>query len=400
MKYQAIHSFGTTEMEVEVRKSLGFDVVHICSRRRTAIERACIITSLLVALITTSTYACWAEQPVWATGHIADSSGRAISGAIIAVYDDNNRVLDYARTDESGDYALSLPHHALHLQEHHGKGFIADVYGGVTRFAGGTAEFVANPIRAGVRAVTSSEVSAFADPLTKGGLAAGSFILDRALFAVAPRPKHPADIELRKMPGAFLIKVIAPDRNDLVGVTRVYWLEKETFKAHGRQTETLAAWLDPIQLTPTSSDRPSSIQSTYLNFTGARMEPSLAEVGQVVRLSATLQAPPDPVIRTIVIARDTRTGKTWELQSVGKGRYEAEIEVDKHFARDDHPFVILAYPASEQKPGRRRDVEQHLDAAGMWDTKRPYVYDPLIVVSRNRAELTLTVLGTSRHKRD
>lgn len=351
-------------------------------------------------LMSTLLLPCRAEEPVWATGHIADPYGHALAGAIVAVYDDNNKVIDYARTDEHGDYALSVPHHALHLQEHHGKGFIADVYGGVTRFAGGTVEFVANPVRAGVRAVTSSQVSAFADPLTKGGIAAGGFILDRALFAVSPRSKKQGELETRKMPGALLIKVIAPDRNDLLGVTKVYWIQREEFKSHGKQIETIAAWLDPIQLTPISSEKPSAIQSTYLNFTATRIQPSLAEVGQTVHISTILQTPPDPVVHAIVVARDILSGKSWELRPTGNGHYEADILVDKHFARNDHPIAILAYPASEQKPGRRHEVERALEGAGMWDIKHPYIYDPLLVVSRNRAETTLTVLGPDRHTRD
>lgn len=360
-----------------------------------------LIRSLCFApIIASFTLSARAEQPVWATGHIVDSAGRPLSGAIIAVYDDNNRVLDYARTDENGDYALSIPRNSLHLQERKGKGFIADVAGGVTRFVGGTAEFVANPLRAGVRAVTSSQVSAFADPLTKGGIAAGGFIVDRTLFAIAPKPKQPTEIEQRKMPGAFLIKVIAPDKNDLVGVTRVYWLQKEIYKAQGRQTETLAAWLDPIQLTPVTSDKPSEIQSTYLNFTSARIQPALAEAGQSVKISVTLKTPAEPTIRTIVVAKDTRTGKIYELSNIGDGRFETSFLVDKRFPKDDHPFVILAYPASLQNPGRRPGVERSIDTAGLWDLKRPYIYDPLLVVSRNRAEVTLTILGPNKHLRD
>ena len=337
-----------------------------------------------------------AEQPVWATGHIVDASNRPMAGAIVAVYDDNNKVVDYARADEHGDYALAVPRSALHIQEHHAKGFFAEVFGGVTRFVGSSVEFVANPLRAGVRAVTSSQAAAFTDPLTKGGLAVGGAVVDKALFAVTPRPKRPVDQELRKMPGALLIKVIAPDRNDLVAVTRVYWIQKETFKARGRQTQTLAAWLDPVQLTSVDSEKPSSIQSTYLNFTFARMEPSLAEPGQTVRISATLPAPPEPAIHAIVVAHDRQTGKKWELLPVGNGRYEAEIVVDKHWGRDDHSISIIAYPGSELKPGRRPEVEKAIEGAGLWDSKKPYIYDPLVVVSRNRADLTLTVLGPNK----
>lgn len=341
-----------------------------------------------------------AEHPVWATGRILDIYDRPMSGALVTVYDDNNRVIDYARTDEHGDYALAVPKNALHLQERHSPGFFAEVFGGVTRFVGGGVDFVANPLRAGVHAVTAAEAALNPDIVTKGGIAVAGAIVDKTLFAVSPRHKKPIDPELRKMPGALMIKVIAPDRNDLVGITHVYWLQRENYKAHGKQSNNLAAWLDPVQLTSVSSEKPSSIQSTYLNFTSARIEPSLAEPGQTVRVSARLLIPSDPVIHTIVMARDLESGKMWELHPTGNGRYEAEFTVDKRFARNDHHVTIVSYPASELRPGRRPEVEKALESVGVWDSRRPYVYNPLLVVSRNRAELILTVLGSDKHKRD
>ncbi len=323
-----------------------------------------------------------------------------MSNALVAVYDDNNKVVDYARTDDNGDYALAVPKNALHLQERHSPGFFAEVFGGVTRFVGNTVGFVANPIRSGLKAVTSSEAATFGNPLTKGGIAVGGAVVDQALFAVSPKPRRPADLEARKMPGALFIKVIAPSRNDLVGVTRVYWVQKETFKAKGRQTQTLAAWLDPVQLTTADSDKPSAFQTTYLNFTSARMEPSLAQPGDTVRIMATLLSPPEPSAHVIVVARNNRTGQKWELLPRGNGRYEAEFAIDKKAPRDDHKITILAYAASELKPGRRPDVEKGIEDAGLWNPQKPYIYNPLLAVSRNRAELSLTILGPNKRNRD
>src|SRR5438067_1042228 len=76
------------------------------------------------------------EDLVWATGRVLDERGRPLAGALVAVYDDSNKVVDYARTDRSGDYALAVPKKVLHLEHRHGKGFIAEVFGTVTRFVG------------------------------------------------------------------------------------------------------------------------------------------------------------------------------------------------------------------------------------------------------------------------
>src|SRR5437667_10241652 len=112
------------------------------------VRAACALTMLVLGILSAQ-----AENLVWATGKVLDPSGTPMAGAIVAVYDDNNKVVDYARTDAKGEYALALPPRALHLERKHGKGFIAEVFSGVTRFVGGAAAFVANPVRAGVRAV-------------------------------------------------------------------------------------------------------------------------------------------------------------------------------------------------------------------------------------------------------
>lgn len=350
---------------------------------------------LLLLCLTT---VCRAEDLVWATGHVTDADGRALVGAVVVVYDDHNKVVDYARTDRNGDYALAVPKKTLHLEARHGKGFISEVFGTVTRFVGDTVGFVANPLRAGVHAVTASQVSNFADPLTKAGISAGGAVADQMLFAVSPKPKRPQELEERKLPGALLIKVVAPDRSDLVGVTRVYWMQRERFRAGGKQEDTVAAWLDPVQLASVNSDKPSHVNAQYLQFTSARLQPSIAEPGQVVRVVATLPLPPEPAANIIVVARNNRTGQKWQLEPEGDGRWAGEFEVDRRFPRDDQPISILAYAALEQRPGRRPDAEHALEGAGLWDVKKPYLYDPLLVVSRNRADLMLTVLPPSKNK--
>ncbi|HLV80488.1 MAG TPA: hypothetical protein VKT32_09415, partial [Chthonomonadaceae bacterium] len=158
------------------------------------------------------------------------------------------------------------------------------------------------------------------------------------------------------------------------------------------------AWLDPVELTPADSDDPSRIRSTYLRFTSARLEPSVAEPGQTVDIVATLSEPPDPQVFVVVAARDNRTGKIYELSPLGDGRYVAEIQVDRHFSRDDHVLSLLAYPQSEARAGRNAQTERTLEKDGFWDARKPYVYDPLLVASRNRPDLILTVVSPSRRR--
>lgn len=374
-----------------------FRIQPLSSLKRVA-PGAALLALLLAGVAGAPTSARAAEDLVWATGRVLDTQGRPLANATIAIYDDKNKVVDYAKTDENGDYAVAVPRRVLHLDKKR-TNFLTQVFSGVTRFVGGAAEFVASPVRAGARAITAGQAANVTDPLTRGGIVAGGVVVDQVLSIVTPnsRPK-PTVQEERKMPGALVIKAVAPDRKDLIGVAKVYWMQQETFKAGGKQSRTVAAWLDPVRLASVSSEAPSIVSSEYLHFTGARLQPSIAEVGQKVRIIATLPAPPEPAIYPVVVARNERTGQMWELEYVEAGVYEGEITVDKKFPKDDQIISILAYASKDTKPGRRKEVEDSLKRAGLWDIKKPYRYDPLLVVSRNRADLTLTVVAGEKKR--
>ncbi len=334
------------------------------------------------------------EELIWATGRVFSADKRPLSGATVAIYDDSNKVVDFAKTDNNGFYAIAVPKRVMHL-DRRSKSFITDVVGGIGHFIGGAAGFVANPVRAGVRVATSAEAAAFADPITKGGIAIGGAVADQVLFAVAPHEKK-TPFEDRKQPGAMLIKVVRPGSTDLVGVGRIYWIQQETYKAGGKQDRTLAAWLDPIELSKLDSEKNSTIDTSYLRFTAARLEPSIVQPGQKVRIHAKMIIPPTPEVLFVVVARNSRTGEKWELRPAGNGIFEGEIEVSKNFPHNDQIISIIAYAGHRQHPGRREDAEHAIESAHLWDPKKPFLYDPLLVVSRNRADLTLTVLAARR----
>src|SRR5262245_40261372 len=77
-----------------------------------------------------------AEDLVWATGQVVDPQGKPLSNALIAVYDDGNKVVDFAKTDGNGEYALAVPRRVLHLDKKHSS-FLTEVFTGLTRFVGG-----------------------------------------------------------------------------------------------------------------------------------------------------------------------------------------------------------------------------------------------------------------------
>lgn len=355
------------------------------------------ITRICVALLGVTSFvwfngpAARADSPVWALGRVLDSAGRPVPNALVAVYDDHNRVEDYAHTDKNGNYALSIKPEMLHLPRSGGGGFLAQVFGTVGHLVGGVADFVSNPLRAGLHAAAGTVAATMVDPLSRGGIAAASVVLDQTLFAVTdPHPPKPE--QARKEPGALLVKAVANNRNGLVAVARVYWMQDNVFELDGQTHKTRLAWVDPLELTSYNSSANSRVEGHYLTFSSARLEPALAERGQPITISAVLDTPPAPDTSIIVAARDARTGKIWQLHKQ-HGVYEATFTIDKSFPNNDQVISVIAYPASQQSPGRRKDTEAAILRSGLWNPAKLFVYNPLLVASRNRADLTLTVLS-------
>ncbi len=353
--------------------------------------------SICASVLAISSIACFhcdaakADSPVWALGRVVDGDGHPVANALVAVYDDQNRVEDYARTNAQGDYALSIKPYMLHLPRAHGGGFLAQVFGTVGHLVGGVADFVSNPLRAGLHAAAGTVAASMVDPLSRGGIAAASVVLDQTLFAITdPHPPKPE--QARKEPGALFIKAVSDDRNPLVAVARVYWMQDNVFELDGQTHKTRLAWVDPLQLTSYSSKNLSRVQGRFLTFTSARLEPALAERGQPVTLEVVLDTPPSPNTPVVVVARDFRNGEVWQLHK-HNGIYETTFTVDKTFPDNDQVISVIAYPASQQTPGRRKDAENAILHAGLWNPLKQYVYNPLLVASRNRADLTLTVLS-------
>lgn len=355
-------------------------------------SRLCLVRLTALALVSFVVFAgpARAEDLVYATGRVFASDGRTpLSNAVVAVYDSKNRVIDYARTDERGEYALAVPRSALHLNGKGGKGFFRQVIG----LAGGVGRVATLPLKAGIRAAAA--VSTVADPLTKVGIGAASGVAQGLVDQMAPRDRKKPVVE-RDQPGVLVMKVTRPGSNDVVSLARVYWVEEQVYRAGGKEQRSLAAWVDPVHLTGAGEEKPSTITSDYLTFTEARIEPSIAEAGQTVTLSVKLPTPPDPSTPVVVIARHCKTGQTYQLEPAGNGIYRAEIEVTKKFPKNDQALCVVAYAEQDDRPGRNKKVEDAINGAGLLNADKPYVYNPLLVVSRNRADVMLTVVDSRR----
>lgn len=355
------------------------------------------LAALLLCLVCLLPGFAHADELVYTTGKVYAKDGKTpLAGAIVAVYDDKNHVVDYTRTDAYGEYTLAVPRSALHLNKKGGGGFLHQVVSGVSSVVSGAARMMAYPLRAGIR--VAQDAANAGDPLTKLGVGAAGGIANLLVDNMSPREKSRAQ-QARSLPGVLVVKATMPGCNDAVSLARVYWVEEQNFVLDGKAKRGLAAWVDPVQMTPAGDEKPSTISSDYLTFTEARLEPSIAEPGQVVQIIAKLPDPPAPRTPCIVVARNHRTGRTFELRPEGGGYYRGELRVDKKNPRNDQALTIVAYADQDDKPGRNKKAEDAIKKAGLFDPNKPYVYDPLLVVSRNRAEVTLTVVEPHRRER-
>ena len=61
--------------------------------------------------------------------------------------------------------------------------------------------------------------------------------------------------------------------------------------------------------------------------------------------------------------------------------------------------IAITYTHTPQgAPDMAATSEDAINGAGLWDPKKPYVFNPLLVVSRNRAEASLTVVSAPRKR--
>lgn len=338
------------------------------------------------------------DSNVWVVGTMRNRQGEPIANGVVLAYNTNDTVVAWARTDSEGEYALPVPEYLLHLQQPHGGGFLSQVIGGAEHLVGGALDFFTSPLRAGVGAAASGVASTMVSPLAKGGIAAANIVLDQTLFAPEDHDKKQAPEQARNLPGALLIKAIAPNCADLTAVARIYWLQDNLSQVNGKTLKARVAWLDPLAMASVNSDHTSHVSGDYLTFKSARLVPSIAQAGDSVQLFAQMSLPSTPETPIVVVARNMRTGKIWKLHSEGDGYYERDIVIDKSFPLNDQSICILAYAADTKHPGRRKNVEGAILHSGLWDPTKPYRYEPLLVASRNRADLTLTILPASKHR--
>lgn len=354
--------------------------------------RPILLLVLLLSVFLVSDPSCASgDDVVWAVGKVVDASGRhPIAGAVVAVYDRKNRVIDYVKTDSNGEYAVALSKSVLNLPKRKG-GFLHQVSRTVNSAVSGAGGLIGAPVKAGIRAAAS--VVGTSDPLLRAGIGAATGLVNSIIDIVTGAGATHSTLD-RKSPGVVTMRVAASKRNDVAGLGRVYWMQEEIYRVGGGEKRAYVAWLDPVRLGGEKDPGSSRLTTDFLSFTEAKLDPPIAERGQEVTMTVTLKLPEEPRTPVIVVGRHSRTGAYYELEPIGNDEYQCRFTVDRRYPRNDQVITVIAYAAQDLRLGRSLEVEKALARAGYWDPKRRFVYNPIDVATRNRVELTLTVLDS------
>jgi len=356
-------------------------------------HRRTIRILLTLTALMTGRVSVRADDVVWATGKVLDADGRRpVAGAVVAVYDARNRVVDYVRTGENGEYALVVPKSAVNLPKKRG-GLLHQVSRTVNSAVAGAGGLIGGPLKAGIRAAASA--AGGVDPITRAGVGAAAGLVSNIVDIVTGSGSRRRALE-RNAPGVVTMRVASDAHDGVAGLNRVYWMQEEVYRIGGREQKALVAWLDPVHLSRGDGNRRSTLSSELMCFTEARLTPEITERGREVTATVVFKKPQEPRAPVVVVARNSRTGSMYHMKPVGGDRYECSFVVGRKDPLNDQIITVIAYADQDARPGRDPRVERTLERAGYWDPQRRFVYNPLLVAGRNRVELTLTVVEPPR----
>ena len=374
--------------------------------------------ALALLALTSTPSPARAEDAVNVNGRVvADGDKAPLAGADVAVVDEKNKVVAEGKTDAEGKYSMHVPRKYLHLPgAKRGGSFLGGLVGGLAGELIGTINPFAGMGYDLAKGLVGAMQHSGASQADIARMYAGRVTQeDAARLSAAGVRKQDVDkmlkysaehfdadgnfIPPRNAPGALSLKVVLAGHKEASGVGQIYWMQTDKVRAgNGREKRETNAWLDPVVLVEDAAATRSRFARNYFTLMDAHLDPATAEAGQTVTLAVTLPVPPEQsAAPLIVIARHSKTGKMYALTPAGQESvYQCQIEIDKKFPTKDQLISVVAYPQKSEKPGRDAKVEHALEEAGIWKLDRPYMYNPLLLASRNRADVLLTVVKPSR----
>jgi hypothetical protein len=355
-------------------------------------------------------------------GKVVDAaSGQPVADATVALQDRSGKVVAWTRTNAQGKYAIAADSlKLLQLRPSRRRGLLAQL-------VRGAGKVVNAPVKAASAVVSgAASVVKEVDPVNTAKSAAVSGVSGSpapvvsqvtggALNAVGEKAEKRAKENAVKavlgerqaspkkkrdalVPGEVVIAVSAPNYKEARGQAGAYWLEPPA-RDQGQPVGP-RAWLETVKLAPAGSDKKSEIEDAAVLLAEPHMEPSLAPAGTAVKISVKLQAREAPASNIRVFAREDKKRKVVELKAQGDNVFTGELALDPKTPVGDTSVTLVALRAEPVEVDLRESKEDPLlhlaERLDDLDADKPYEFDPRIMASENRLDLTLTVLDPKR----
>jgi hypothetical protein len=350
-----------------------------------------------------------------------------VADATVALLDKGGKVVAWTRTDKDGNYAIGSDClGVLQLRPSRRRGFLAGLVRGVGRVVAAPVNLAANvvkqvdPVKTAKAAIVTAATGNALPTVSNVVSTVTNSVTDQASkktreIAVKTvmgerQAAPPKEKREEVVPGEVRIAVTAPGYQEIKAKAGAYWMEAAEEPARDAPKEQREAavgpraWLELVKLAPAAmGDKKSAVENVAVLLAEPRLEPSLAPAGGTVRLSVKLNAPPPPPGRTLlamrVFAREDKKHVVAELKP-GEGPnanvYSGELVLDPKTPAGDTTITLVALRAEpvevnlrESKTDPLLDFARGLDDL---DADKPYEFDPRIMASENRLDVTLTIL--------
>lgn len=362
-------------------------------------------------------------------GRVIDTvTGQPLPGATVALQDKNGKVMAWAKTDAQGQYVLAADSlTVLQLRPSRRRGFLE-------RMARGVGDVVAAPVKVAANVVKqvdpiNTAKAAVISTVTANPAPVAAQVADTASKAVkeqangtavqaaaqaregtakavlGERQASPKEKREGLLPGEVFLSVVAPGYKDLKDKAGVYWLEPASEASPDGKTPQsgVRAWLETVKLAPaTAADKKCEVENNAILLAEGRAEPALAPAGSTVKLAVKLATPGNQPLKIRVFAREDKKRTVIELKPKdgAPGVYAGELTLDPKLDIGDTTVTLIALRSEPIEVKLKADKTDPLleFAKGLddLDAGKPYEFDPRIMASENRLDLTLTVLDPKK----
>jgi hypothetical protein len=361
------------------------------------------------------------SQPVRADEKKADFSKGAIYGkvvdtatnkpvpdATVAITDKSGKILAWTKTDDKGEYAVATDPLKVLLHPSHRRGLLEEVCKQVGDVAMAPVKVAVGVVKQPGQTVRSAAESvALGNPAPLAATAAGSLSNPKDVKNAAVQQSKEAAVKtaLGDNPqsatsqkddtrGEVMVLVTAPNYKDAKGQAGATWMEPAE-KVDKKQIGP-RAWLETCKLAPTAGDKKSEIVQEALTIAEPHLEPALAPAGSVVKISCKLVNPTGQARKIRIFARENKKKAVVELKPGANNVYTGELTLDPKTPSGETKIAIVALREEpvEVKIDKNKDkaFAEFVKRLDDLDPDKPYLYDPRIMASENRADLTVTVL--------